>query len=73
MNKVGRIRIWCECRYTLDEFGEEANWIYLTPSTSAKMIITEITLGRSIWVQVRCINGKGKGDWSDPAQLKFIH
>lgn len=62
-----------ECRYTEGEFSENADWIYLPESTKTKMIISGLTLGRSIWVQVRCINGKGKGNWSDPAQLIFIH
>jgi hypothetical protein len=62
-----------ECRYTLGDFGENAEWITIPKSTKTKMMITGIPLGRSIWVQVRCVNGKGEGDWSDPSQLIFIH
>ena len=71
--KKANFTLMYECRYTEDEFSENANWIYIPQFTSTKTTITGITLGKSIWVQVRCINSKGKGDWSDPAQLKFIH
>ena len=71
--KRANFTLMYECRYTLGDFSENAEWITIPKSTKTKMIITGIPLGRSIWVQVRCVNGKGEGDWSDPAQLKFIH
>ncbi len=71
--KRANFTLMYECRYTLGDFGDDAVWITIPKSTKSRMIITGIPLGRSIWVQVRCVNGKGEGDWSDPAQLKYIH
>jgi len=71
--KKANFTLMYECRYTLGDFSEDAEWITIPKSTSTKMIITGIQLGKSIWVQVRCVNGKGEGDWSNPAQLKYIH
>lgn len=61
-----------EFRYTEDEYGPDANWIYLPLSSTSKILITGITPGKSIWVQIRSINGKGSSNWSDPANLVFI-
>ncbi len=62
-----------ECRFTTDEFGPDATWIHLPVSTKSSMIIAGLTLGSSIWAQVRCINSRGISNWSDPAHLTFIH
>lgn len=62
-----------EFRYTLDEYGPTAKWVYPPASTKSKITITDIPLGSNMWAQVRCINSKGISNWSDPAHLTFIH
>lgn len=61
-----------EFRYTEDAYGPDARWIYLPLTTRPKTTITGITPGKSIWGQVRSINGKGASDWSDPATIDFV-
>lgn len=65
--------IMYQFRYTYDDLTPESVWIILSNTLSPSITITGLTLGRNIWVQARCVNGQGEGDWSDPAQLIFIH
>ena len=69
---VNRIANVYELRYTTDEFGPNARWTNLPVSTSSKMTITGLQPGATVWVQVRCINSQGVGNWCDPAVFTFV-
>ncbi len=58
-----------ELRYTEDEFGPDARWHQIPASTSATMIINDLTPTKKIWVQIRSVNSKGHSEWSDPATI----
>ncbi len=62
-----------EFRYTIGAFGPDAEWIYLPVSTKSSIIIKGLELGITIWAQARCHNSQGISNWSDPAQLIYIH
>lgn len=71
-SKKAKYALMYEFRYTEDEYGPDAKWIYLPPTTTSKILISGITPGKSIWVQVRSINRKGYSNWSDPANILFV-
>ncbi|QQS30543.1 MAG: hypothetical protein IPM47_06315 [Sphingobacteriales bacterium] len=62
-----------EIRYTEDPFNPTARWIMTLPVKKRSMVLENLTLGSNIWVQVRAVNAAGASNWSDPAQLIYIH
>jgi hypothetical protein len=53
--------------YELRTSADGLTWVHYKTSTSANLRLTGFPSGQKLWTQMRAINKKGEGPWSDPA------